>query len=198
MYLTVDREWQNLKDYPFFTVADVAAGRGIALPSAHVLCNRYVEKGYFTRLKKNFYVLTRNWERYGGEDFFRISNFLHVPSYISCLSALSFYGISTQVQQDWYEGVTRRRSPVREVQGVRFRYCQIKDQYYCGFVRREGYFIASPEKAFLDAAYLHFLGRYPLDWDSLDLARLDKEMLVQQMEPFSPYLKERIKTICKI
>ncbi|MCX5909764.1 MAG: hypothetical protein NTY64_21960 [Deltaproteobacteria bacterium] len=149
-------------------------------------------------MKKNFYVLARNWERYGGEDFFRISNFLHVPSYISCLSALSFYGISTQVQRDWYEGITRRRSPVREVHGVRFRYYQIKDQYYCGVVRREGYFIASPEKALLDAAYLHFLGRYPLDWDSLDLTRLDKEMLVQQMEPFSPYLKERIKTICKI
>ncbi|MCK9196628.1 MAG: hypothetical protein M0P16_06545 [Syntrophales bacterium] len=68
--MTTDREWKNLKDYPFFTVADVAAGRSISLPSAHVLCNRYVEKAYFIRLKKNFYVLARNWERYGGEDFF--------------------------------------------------------------------------------------------------------------------------------
>jgi len=188
----------DLKERLFFTAQDVARAYGITLPSAHVLCTRYVRQGVFIRLKKNFYVLERNWERYGNREFFKIGNFLQVPSYVSCMSALAFYGITTQVQRGWFENITTRRSAKIEAGGVLFLYHKVQPRLYFGFTKQDGVFIASPEKAFLDAAYLHSLGLYPLDWSSLNLDALDKRGLVALLEPFSPQVKERIGKECRI
>ena len=175
--LIMASELSALKAGLFFTVEDVAALRGISVPSAHVLCSRYVRRGFFIRVKQNFYILEQNWERFGRQDFFRVCNYLQVPSYVSLMTALCFHGISTQVQRNWYECVSIRKSSVLEMRGVSFRYHKVQPQIYGGFVQDEGVFIATPEKAFLDAVYLNALGRYPLDWASMDLGRLDRASL---------------------
>ena len=94
-------ERRELKNRLFFSTQDVADTYGMTIPSAYVLCSRYVRPGTFIRLKKNLYVLERNWERYGKSEFFQICNFFQVPSYVSCMTALAYYGITTQVQRDW-------------------------------------------------------------------------------------------------
>lgn len=187
----------DLKNRLFFTVQDVAESRGISIASARVLCNRYVQKGVFVRLKKNFYILDRNWERYGAWEFFKIANFLQVPSYISCMTALSFHGVTTQVQRNWYESIALKRSINREVNNVLFSYHKIRPDYYFGFHRREGFFVATPEKALLDSVYLNALGRYPLDWKSLDTKLLDMAQLNKFMEPFPPTVRSRMDRLCK-
>jgi hypothetical protein len=186
-------EWSTLKAGLFFTVEDVAVLRGISIPSAHVLCSRYVRRGLFIRVKRNFYILERNWERYGKRDFFRVCNFLQVPSYVSLMTALCFHGVSTQVQRNWYESVSTRKSFVLETRGVSFRYQKVRPQIYGGFVQDEGVFIATPEKAFLDAVYLNALGRYPLDWASLDLGRLGRAALSALMGPYPERVKTKVR-----
>jgi len=66
----ISAAWSNLNDRLFFTVEDVAELKGIAITSDYVLCSRYVRRGIFIRVKKNFYVLERNWAHYGTREFF--------------------------------------------------------------------------------------------------------------------------------
>ena len=75
---------------------------GIKPTSAIVLCARYVRKGLFLRLKKDLYVLKEKWHESSSSDYYRISNILQVPSYISLMTALSFYEVNTQVQRGFF------------------------------------------------------------------------------------------------
>jgi len=190
--------WSNLKDRLFFSVEDVSELKGITITSAYVLCSRYVRRGIFIRVKKNFYVLERNWTHYGTRDFFKISNHLRTPSYISCMTALSYYGVTTQVQRNWYENITQRHTVKIEAGGALFSYTKIAPQYYTGFFRQDDVFIATPEKALLDAVYLNSLGRYPLDWASLDPERLDIQNLTALLTVFPENVRRRVKEKCRI
>ena len=191
--------WQGeLKDRLFFTAQDVAVAKGISLASAHVLCSRYVRRGEFIRLKRNFYVLAWNWEGYGDHDFLRLCNFLQVPSYVSCMSALIFHGITTQIQQYWYENTCTRRSKKLEIKGVSFLFYKVKPALYSGFVKQDGVFVAEPEKALLDAAYLESLGRHSVDWSSLDLERLNTERLAALFGLFPFPVRQRVRKKCRL
>ena len=75
----------------YFTAEDIASLLRIKSESAQVLCSRYAKRGIFVRLKNNFYVPENSWTRYENDDFFRLANFLQVPSYISCVCALEFF-----------------------------------------------------------------------------------------------------------
>lgn len=187
-----------LKERLFFGIEDVSSGYGITRASAHVLCSRYVKQGVFVRLKKNFYVLDRNWEKFGREDFFRLSNHLQVPSYVSCMTALAFFGVTTQVQRDVYESISIKRSTGVEARRVSFCYHKVQPALYFGFTKQQDFFIAAPEKALLDAAYLNVIGRYPVDWNALDLDALDKTRLTEFLGPFPDRLKTRIAEKCRI
>jgi len=169
------RDLRPLRDKLFFTSADVADAAGIKLSSAHVLCSRYVERGLFVRLKKDFYVLEENWRRLSEKDLFRLANHLQVPSYVSLGSALSFYGVSTQVRRNWVESVALKRSIRFEAADAAFHYFRLKETAYFGFVKTEGIFIAAKEKAFVDACHLNLYGGYGLDWDACDLSLLDRD-----------------------
>ena len=182
----------------FFSVDDLAEAAGIKNESAQVLCSRYVKNETFLRLKKNFYVLAQNWQRYNHEDYFEIANYLQVPSYISCVTALSFYGITTQVQRGWYDNISVKRSIRFDVQSVAFHYYKFKRAYYFGFVRRGDLFIATKEKAFVDAAHLCAFGKYSMDWHACDPETLDKKLLADIMVIFPERTQKTIRGLCKI
>jgi hypothetical protein len=59
--------------------------------------------------------------------------------------------------------------------GTVFRYAKISGALYFGFKKEKGFFIATPEKALLDAFYLISLGRYALDLAALDARKLDRD-----------------------
>jgi predicted transcriptional regulator of viral defense system len=182
----------------FFSVDDVAEAAGIKNESAHVLCSRYVKSGTFLRLKKNFYVLAGNWQRYNHEDYFKIANYLQVPSYVSCVTALSFYGITTQVQRDWYDNISVKRSIRFDVQGVAFHYYKFKKAYYFGFVRHGNLFIATKEKAFVDTAHLCAFGKYSMDWHACDPELLDKELIADIIAVFPKKTEKSVRGLCMI
>jgi predicted transcriptional regulator of viral defense system len=161
----------------YFGHEEIARVLGISPASARVSANRYVRQGLLVRVKRNMYVLREVWNGAGREEKFLLANLGQSPSYISLTSALDYYEITTQVQQDFFESVAVKRTKESFVNGTVFRYAKIASYLYFGFKKEKDFFIATPEKAFLDALYLTSLGRYTLDLSSLDRGRFNREKL---------------------
>ena len=191
-------ELNQLKEKLYFTSADLKEVLGITLASAQVLCSRYVKKGIFVRLKNNFYILDSVWGNLSRGDILKIANFLQVPSYISFMTALSFYEVTTQVQRDFYESVSLKRSISFGCRGVSFNFYKLKPEYYFGFEKMDDIFIAKKEKAFVDAVYLYSFGKYKLDFSSLDFGALDKDKVMEISKVFPQKTRNLLVKLCKI
>jgi hypothetical protein len=129
-------------------------------------------------------------------DLFRIANFLQVPSYISLTTALSYHGISTQVQRGYFESICMKRTRRFEVGHFSFYYTKIKPALYRDFEKIEGVFIALPEKALLDSFYLASIGRYSLDFSALDLTKVKEEVLKELSLLFPPRVRKHMERYC--
>jgi predicted transcriptional regulator of viral defense system len=189
---------EKLKNRLFFTAQDVAQAAGITLPSAHVLCSRNTRAGIFLRLKKNFYVIRDAWNRLDHTDVLKISNYLQVPSYVSFTTALSFYEITTQVQRNWIECAATKRSTTIQAGGVTFRYHKLQKDLFFGFSRENGLFIAAPEKAVLDSAYLEVLGSNAVDWNAVDLDKMDRRRLRKLLKAYPNKFRAKMAETCEI
>lgn len=169
---------------PFFSLEDVAHALGLQPGSAAVLCSRYVKNGLLTRLKRGLYAPTERLAHLDRMELFRIANLLRVPSYISLLTALSYHGMTTQVQRGFFESISLKRTSRFEAGPFVFDYTKIRPDLYKGFEKMDGAFIALPEKALLDSFYLASIGRYSLDLSSLDLTRVNEDVLAELCLPF--------------
>jgi hypothetical protein len=118
------------------------------------------------------------------EEKFVLANMGQVPSYISLMTALDFYEITTQVQRDFFESVAVKRSKEIQLEGSTFRYVKVAPGLYHDFKKENNFFIASPEKALLDAVYLISYGRYSLDISALDVAKLDRKKIKRLSRTF--------------
>jgi predicted transcriptional regulator of viral defense system len=191
-------ELKRLSSRLYFTYEDVAEELKIRPASARVLCTRYVKRGLFVRLKKNLYSLRERWEQNSLQDFYRIANILQVPSYISLMSALSFYEVTTQVQIGIVESICIKRTRKEEIAGIALDFYKIRKELYFDFLKIEDFFIATKEKAFLDAVYLYSFGKYAYDLSSLDLEKLDMKRLTGLLERFPDRTKRNVEKICGI
>ncbi|HOG09703.1 MAG TPA: type IV toxin-antitoxin system AbiEi family antitoxin domain-containing protein [Smithella sp.] len=191
-------ELQELSRKTCFTLEDVAQSLGMQTASARVLCSRYVRQGVLIRLKKGFYTTAWKWENLNRQDFFKIANILQVPSYISLMSALAYYEVTTQAQNNYQENICLKRSIVYNVREAVFNYVKVQARYYGDFVKTDGIFIATKEKAFVDAAYLYSFGKYKFDVDSLDMKKLDIKKLRSIIKIYPQKTKETVKRLCWI
>ncbi|GAB6183297.1 type IV toxin-antitoxin system AbiEi family antitoxin domain-containing protein [Thermodesulfovibrio hydrogeniphilus] len=190
------REKLNSKN--FFTLRDISQVLNIKENSARVLCTRYVKKGLIIRVKKDFYIFFEKWQSFSNLDFFKIANFLQVPSYISLMTALSFYGITTQVQKGIYESVCLKRTKKYELKDKTLYFYKIKRELYFDFVKYDDFFIATKEKAFIDAVYLSSFGKYSFDLESIDLEKLDAKKIDEIVSKYPVKTQKKLKEICKI
>lgn len=189
---------QNLQRNPFFTVGDLSELLKIKQVSARVLCNRYVKKNIFVRLKRNMYILDQSWQNFSREDFLQAANILQVPSYISFMTALSFYDVTTQIQRNFFESASLKRSVKFDIKETVFNYYKLKKLYYFNFVKKDNIFIATKEKAFVDSIYLYSFGKYKLDISSLDISKLDKNRLRKIVRIFPSKTRRVVNKICRI
>ena len=180
---------------PFFTVEDIGHVLGLRPDSALVLCSRYVRKGLLVRLKRGVYAKPEQLANLGQLELFRLANFLQVPSYISLMTALSYYGLTTQVQRGFFESICIKRTRAFEVGELTFRYVRVRSELYGGYEKRDDVFIALPEKALLDSCYLASIGRYSLDANSLDLTRARPEVLADLSRSFPSKTSEYLERL---
>jgi len=178
---------------PCFGYEEIARARGISLASAKVTASRYVRQGILLRLKRNLYVLNQAWNVASMEDKFRLANLGQSPSYISLSTALSYYQVTTQVQREFFESVAIKRTKEIHVDESVFRYTRIDEALYFGFRKENGFFIAAPEKALIDAFYLMSLGRYALDLAALDKEKLDRDSIWKISNQFPKATKNLLK-----
>ena len=94
----------------YFGHEEISRVLGISLQSSRVSANRYVKHGLLIRIKRNMYVLAEKWRTLEREEKFILANLLQVPSYISLMTALDYYEISTQMQRDFIESVALKRT----------------------------------------------------------------------------------------
>ena len=177
-------QYINEIDDLFFSYEDVAQKLGIEKNSAKVLCSRYVKLGYLLRIKRGVYLRKERWQHLTTNALLQIANMIQVPSYISLTTALSFYDYTTQVQQNFVESIAVKRSLIKTVQEVDFRYFKIAQQYYGEFIKEDGIFIATPEKALADALYLTAFGKYKLDFSALEYGKIDYPRLDQILSAY--------------
>jgi hypothetical protein len=124
-------------------------------------------------------MLREVWNAASKEDKFRLANLAQSPSYVSLTTALEYYEITTQMQQDFLESVAVRRTKEFQVNGNIFRYTKIDERLFFDFRKKNGFFIARPEKALLDAFYLMSYGRYSFDISALDADKFNRQKINQ-------------------
>ena len=168
----------------YFGYEEIARVFGIDAASARVTVSRYVGQGLLLRMKKNLYLRREVWNAAGKEEKFLLANLGQVPSYVSLTTALDYYEITTQVTRDYFESVAVKRTKEILLNGTVFRYAKITGALYFGFNIEKGFFIATPEKALLDAFYLMSFGRYALDLAALDAAKFDRNEIKRLSREF--------------
>ena len=183
----------NSIDGLYFGYRDIATALAISDDAARVAATRYVRAGLLIRVRRDLYVLASRWPTLTRAELFAIANIALSPSYVSLITALEHYDMTSQVQQGVVESVCLKRTREIVVCEGRFSYTRIKPDRFCGFDRSQGFFIATPEKALLDALYLSSLGRYTLDGMDIDTTRLNSEKLRREAEVFSPKIQELVK-----
>lgn len=176
MYLMKLNELRRIQKL-YFGYEELARALGITEDSARVAASRYVRQGLLVRIRRNCYMLRDVWENCGRQEKFVIANMGQVPSYISLTTALDYYGITTQMQTDFFESVAVLRTKTIPVNGTVFTYTKIAEPLYFGFRKEGGVFIAEPEKALIDVFYLMSYGRYKADLSAIDASGLDMAKL---------------------
>jgi len=161
----------------YFGNEDISRILGITPESAWVSAARYVKQGFLVRIKRNLYVLRERWDTLENEEKFMLANLAQVPSYISLMTAMAYYGITTQIQRDFVESIALKWTKEIKIGDSVFNYSKINKKLYFGFVKTKGFFIATPEKAFLDALYLGSLKRYSFDLSSVDFDKMNASKL---------------------
>ena len=173
----------------YFGYEDIARVLGISPVSARVEAHRFVRYGILLRIKRNLYILRSVWQGLSQEERFAVANIIQVPSYVSFMSALEYYGITTQVLRDFVESVSQKRTKEVSIDDFVFTYTRIRSDLYFGFVRKGNFFIAEPEKAFLDSLYMTLLGRYRFDISSIDFDRFD----IKKLKAFSRRYPQKVR-----
>jgi len=180
-----------------FSTSQVAQALRITPPSARLSCHRYVKRGDILRLKRDVYILKSAWNQSDFRKRCEIANRLQVPSYVSFLSALAYYELTTQIPQSGIESAAMLRTKTYAAEGFEFCYLKLKPSLYFGFVKKDNFFIASPEKAFLDAIYLSWMGRYYLDRSALEAAKLNKKRTMALAKRFPRKVRNEAEALWK-
>jgi predicted transcriptional regulator of viral defense system len=132
---------------------------------------RLTAAGVLRRAMKGFYFLALD-----RPTDFEIANALYMPSYVSMESALNYYGILIQTPQQIISVTPRMTKRIHAAQRE-FNYLHLDQKYYTSYHRDQGFLIATPEKALIDALFFSSIGRGSLSVEELMLDVVDSKKL---------------------
>ncbi|MBN1382635.1 MAG: hypothetical protein JXA41_13265 [Deltaproteobacteria bacterium] len=157
--------------------------------NANVFLTRAQAKELVHRVARGVYI---NLLRDAQPSIEEVACFLKTPSYISCEWALNRHGVLLQspvvctvLTLDTAVGAAR----TIRFGGVAIEFSRIAPRLFNGFETRDGYNLALPEKALLDAVYLR---KHVPFADELELDVIDKYRLLQMAAPFPATVKRRL------
>ncbi len=110
----------------FFNLRDLAKALDVSLASGKVIASRYVKAGILIRVKRDLYVLADQWPDLSTKVKFQLANLLQTPSYIYLMTALSYYEISTQIQQNFIKSIAAKRTKQKIIKETIFTYTKLK------------------------------------------------------------------------
>ncbi len=160
---------KNLSTFSKFTLMTAL---NISEEAAISLLKRYKKKGYIKSPKRNIYFLADN-----PPSTFSLAYKIYAPSYISFETALSLYGIIPEVTYSVLSATTKatRDFPFDDTS---FKYLKIKTEAFTGYIKKDEYFIATPEKALVDYLYISAIKGKNIN-QRMDLTGLDTQKIVQ-------------------
>ncbi len=127
-------------------------------------------------------------------DFEQLACELNRPSYISLESALSHYGILSQVPSV-LTLVSPKKSAKYALNNQQIEYSKINKKLFCGFNIQGQIAIAEAEKAFLDELYLIGIKKRHLDLNELDLSKIKIDKFNKWLALFPASTKKLAKEI---
>ena len=177
----------------FFGFQDISNALGITHASAQVAAHRYVQNGMLIRIKPNIFVLAENWNNFSTEEKFQTANLLQVPSYVSLTTALEYYEITTQIQRNFIECVSIRRTFTKKIHDLSIRFSKVSEKLYFGFEKKNSMYIAQPEKALIDALYLASFGKYSLDIAAISKNKFNQKILSKMVAAYPERTKNMMR-----
>jgi predicted transcriptional regulator of viral defense system len=148
-----------------------------------VVLHRLVSQGVLTRVRRGIYRVSINLVEGA-----LLANLLYTPSYLSFESALSRYGILSQIPYT-ITLATTRRSKKMTLDGTAVEYRQLRSDLFFGHRLEKSLDIAEPEKALLDCLYLMKRGKLSLALDELNLSSLSPGKLNSYGSRFPRYVQ---------
>ena len=167
---------------------------------------RWCRKGRLVKLRNEHYAFPDCLEEPGFHRY--VANRIYMPSYISCHSAMSFYGMIPEEVMIITSVTTLKTAHYENPFGC-FHYHNVKPMIYFGYEPKataagRSVLMATPEKALLDLLYLN--PYYVTEQDMEDL-RLDDDYMHNElnMSRLAEYLSHfesktmelRVKTLIK-
>lgn len=146
---------EKLKNYPLFRLDDIF--KWFPDENRRTLIfqlSLWVQKGYLERLKRGIY----KFSDYQVKDPFILADFF-LPSYISCQSALNYYGLIPDIPFAVTSVTALKTKTIRTENYGLFLYYKIQPRLFFGYriIKPDllySYKIALPEKAVFDFLYL--------------------------------------------
>ncbi|MBA4395772.1 MAG: hypothetical protein C0394_00055 [Syntrophus sp. (in: bacteria)] len=171
-----------------FRYADVQKFTG----NANVFLTRALAKGFIERIARGVYLNALRDSKPGIEE---VACYLRTPSYISCEWALNRRGMLLQsptVCTVLTLGTDVGKSRNIAFRGAMIEFSHISPRLFTGFKQHEGYNLALPEKALLDAIYL----RKSIPFrDELELENIDETTLLDLAERYPPATRKRLEEL---
>jgi len=175
---------------PYWSVADLQKVLGYrGRQTLLVVLHRLVRQGVLTRMRRGIYRVSIS-----SVEGAHLANLLYTPSYLSFESALSRYGILSQIPYT-ITLATTRRSKKTILDGTAVEYRQLRKDLFFGHRIDKGLDIAEPEKALLDALYLARRGTLSLAFDELDFSGLSSAKLRSYGSRFPRYVQAALSGI---
>jgi predicted transcriptional regulator of viral defense system len=169
----------------FYTLADFEKITAHPRNSLYVALKRWVAAGIIEKVAQGIYLPMGSIVPVEN-----IAAQLYIPNYLSFESALAKYGILSLIPYTLTFATTRKtKKYTLRKQEIEFR--QIDRRLFFGFEMRDGIYIASPEKAFLDEVYFVARGKAALDFDELDMKKLSPKKLREYSKRFPRYVQTR-------
>ncbi len=159
---------EKFSSMPVFSLADVSQITKSRM-YAKILISSLLKKGKVKKIKRDLYTLH--------DDPFLIATFIVRPSYISSISALSFYGDISQLPNEIFCFTNKSPKTFHFIQTIRF----FHTKFFFGFkeVEYKGFkiLIADREKAIIDS-----IGKVPIYVFEESLEKINLEKMLDYVK----------------